>query len=179
MDADTLRLQYQAARHEQGTLLEIARIILAFADNLDDLTREICREIVERHGYEHVAIYLSHPENRPPKLAHGARLGPNLSEPDATALAADSLACSQSLATRNSAAWRVAVPIDDGNTTLGVIIAASTGPDSDAQRALALCKTLARLIAIGLQNASLRRLGRVDIYSHLYVENPLSLEGEG
>ena len=157
MDADTLRLQYQSARHEQGTLLEIARIILAFADNLDDLTREICREIVERHGYEHVAIYLSRPEGRPPGLAHGARLGPNLPEPDATTLAAESVTRSQSLAARNSDAWRVAVPIDDGKTTLGVIIAASTGPDSDAQRALALCKTLARLIAIGLQNAHLHK----------------------
>ena len=157
MDADTLRLQYQAARHEQGTLLEIARIILAFAHDLDDLTREICREIVERHGYEHVAIYLSRPEGRPPTLAHGARLGPNLPEPDATALAADSVARSQSLTIRNSDAWRVAIPIDDGKTTLGVIVAASTGSGSDARRALALCKTLARLIAIGLQNANLRR----------------------
>ncbi len=166
MDADTLRLQYQTARHEQGTLLEIARIILAFAHNLDDLTREICREIVERHGYEHVAIYLSRPEGHLPKLAHGARLGPNLPEPDATTLAAESAACSQSTITRKADAWRVAVLIDDGKTTLGVIIAASTGPDSDARHALALCKTLARLIAIGLQNANLRRLDHADIYGH-------------
>ena len=75
MDADTLRLQYQAARHEQGTLLEIARIILAFANNLDDLTREISREIVERHGYEHVALFLSQPDDHALKLAHGAALG--------------------------------------------------------------------------------------------------------
>ncbi len=166
MDTDTLRLQYQAARHEQGTLLEIARIILAFADDMDDLTREICREIVERHGYEHVALYLSQPDDHALRLAHGARLGPNLPEPDATALAADSLARSQSTIARNADTWRVAIPIDDGSATLGVIVAASAGPDSDACRALALCKTLARLIAIGLQNANLRRLGRADICRH-------------
>ena len=156
MDADRLRLQYQAARHEQGTLLEIARIILAFAADLDDLTREICREIVERHGYEHIAIYLSHPEGHPPKLAHGARLGPNFPESDATALAAESAARSQSTIAHKVNAWRVAVPIEDGKTTLGVIIAASAGPDADAHRALALCKTLSRLIAIGIQNSYLR-----------------------
>ena len=40
MDADAWRLQAQTAMHEQGTLLEIARIILAFAADMDDLTRE-------------------------------------------------------------------------------------------------------------------------------------------
>lgn len=156
MDMDTLRLQYQTARHEQGTLLEIARIILEFAANLDDLTREICREIVERHKYHHCAIYLTQPENRPLTLAHGARLGPNLTQSEAAALANESLARAQSLTTRNAGAWRVAVPIEDGKTTLGILIAASTGPAPDARRALALCKTLARLIALGLQNAHLR-----------------------
>ena len=157
MDMDTLRLQYQTARHEQGTLLEIARIILEFASDLDDLTREICREIVERHKYRHCAIYLTQPENRPLTLAHGARLGPNLTESDATALANESLARAQSLTARNGSAWRVAIPIEDGKTTLGILIAASTGPAPDTHRALALCKTLARLTAIALQNAHLRR----------------------
>ena len=36
------------------------------------------------------------------------------------------------------------------------MIAASTGPHADATRALTLCKSLARLTAIGLQNAHLR-----------------------
>ena len=158
MDMDTLRLQYQTARHEQGTLLEIARIILEFAANLDDLTREICREIVERHKYDHCAIYLTQPEDRPLTLAHGARLGPNLTESDATALANQSATRNQSLTARSGDTWRVAIPIEDGKTTLGILIAASTGPDPDARHALALCKTLARLIALGLQNANLRRL---------------------
>ena len=166
MDADTLRFQAQAARHELGTLLEIARIILTFASDMDDLTREICREIVERHRYDHCAIYLSGPESRPLTLAHGARLGPNLTQSDALTLATQAATHNQSLTIRNGSAWRVAVPIEDGKTTLGILIAASTGPDPDTHHALALCKTLARLIAIGLQNASLRRLGRADIYSH-------------
>lgn len=157
MDADTLRLQYQTARHEQGTLLEIARIILEFAANLDDLTREICREIVERHKYHHCAIYLTQPENRPLTLAHGARLGPNFTKRDAFTLATQSAARNQSLTARRGNAWRVAIPIEDGKTTLGILIAASTGPDPDAHRALALCKTLTRLIALGIQNASLHR----------------------
>ncbi len=91
-------------------------------------------------------------------LAHGARLGPNLPERDAHALATQSATRAQSLTTRSGSAWRVAIPIDDGSTTLGVLIAASQGPYTDATRALALCKSLARLIALGLQNAELRIL---------------------
>ena len=157
MDADAWRLQAQTAMHEQGTLLEIARIILAFAADMDDLTREICREIVERHHYDHCAIYLSERECGALKLAHGDRLGENLSEREADALASKSAERSQALTSRNAGSWRVAIPIEDGSTTLGVLITASEGPDSNAQRALALCKTLARLIAIGIQNATLRK----------------------
>ncbi len=156
MDADAWRLQAQTAMHEQGTLLEIARIILAFAADMDDLTREICREIVERHHYDHCAIYLSQRECGALKLAHGDRLGENLSEREADALASKSAERSQPLTSRNADSWRIAVPIEDGSTTLGVLVAASEGPDSNAQHSLAICKALARLIAIGIQNATLR-----------------------
>ena len=89
MDADTWRLQTQTAMHEQGTLLEIARIILAFSADMDDLTREICREIVERHKYDHCAIYLSSQrECGALRLAHGARLGENLTERERSSLSA-------------------------------------------------------------------------------------------
>lgn len=157
MDADAWRTRAQTAMHEQGTLLEIARIILAFAADMDDLTREICREIVERHRYDHCAIYLSHQECGALRLAHGARLGENLSEREASALATDSNTRSQSLTTRNGSSWRAAIPIEDGSTILGILITASEGSDADAHHALALCKALTRLIAIGIQNAHLRR----------------------
>ncbi|MCY4653323.1 MAG: hypothetical protein OXC95_09190 [Dehalococcoidia bacterium] len=158
MDVDSWQLKAQIAMHEQGTLLEIARIILAFANDMDDLTREICREIVERHKYDHCAIYLSQVESDSPGLAHGARLGENLSEHEADALASESAEHSQSLISRNANSWRIAVPIEDGSITLGVLIVASAGSDADAQHALVICKALARLIAIGIQNAHLRKL---------------------
>lgn len=156
MDADTWRLRAQTAIHEQGTLLEIARIILAYAADMDDLTREICREIVERHKYDHCALYLSQPECSALRLAHGARLGENLPEREAEALASKSAQRSESLTDLSGDSWRIVVPIEDGSATLGVLVAASEDPDADAQRALAICKALARLIAIGLQNADLR-----------------------
>ena len=155
---DTRQSQDLTARHEQGTLLEIARIILSFAADLDDLTREICREIVERHRYGSLAIYLSRREDCALRLAHGARLGANLPESEASALANESADHSQSLTARNGDSWRIAVPIDDYSTTLGVMVAASVGSDADADRALALCNGLGRLIAIGIHNADLRRL---------------------
>ena len=157
MDADAWRLQAQTAMHEQGTLLEIARIILAFAADMDDLTREICREIVERHHYDHCAIYLSQRECGALRLAHGDRLGEDLSEREAAALASKSADHSQPLISRNADSWRIAVPIEDGFTTLGVLVAASEGLDADARHALAICKALARLIAIGIQNALLHK----------------------
>ncbi len=157
MDADAWRLQAQTATHEQGTLLEIARIILAFATDMDDLTREICREIVERHRYDHCAIYLSLRECGALDLANGGRLGANLTEREADALASESIQRSQALTARNGDSWRVAVPIEDGSTTLGALVAASEGADVHARRALTLCKALARLVAIGIQNARLRR----------------------
>ena len=158
MDVDTWRLRAQTVMHEQGTLLEIARLILAFAVDMDDLTRELCREIVERHRYDHFAIYLSHRESRALKLAHGGRLGENLSERDAGSLASESIARSQALTTRNCDSWRVAVPIEDGSSILGAMIAGSVGSDAEADSALALCKALARLFAIGIQNSDLRIL---------------------
>lgn len=156
MDMDLWRLRAQTAMHEQGTLLEIARIILAFAVDMDDLTREICREIVERHKYDHCAIYLAPQECGALKLARGARLGENLRGREANALAYESVERSQSLVARSGDFWRVAIPIEDGSTTLGVLVAASAGSDSAAAHAHALCKALARLIAIGIQNADLR-----------------------
>ena len=158
MDVDAWRLRAQTAMHEQGTLLEIARIILAFADDMDDLTREICREIVERHKYDHCAIFLSHVESHSPRLAHGARLGDNLTEPEAEAFASEAIAHSQALTARSGDSWRVAIPIEDGSTTLGAMIAGSVGSDADSRSALALCRALTRLIAIGIQNATLRML---------------------
>ena len=158
MDADAWRLQAQTAMHEQGTLLEIARIILTFAADMDDLTREICREIVERHHYDHCAIYLSQRECGALRLAHGDRLGEDLSEREADVLASKSAERSQPLISRNADSWRIAVPIEDGSATLGVLVAASEGTDADAHHAFAICKALARLIAIGIQNAELRRL---------------------
>ena len=157
MDVDSWRLRAQTAMHEQGTLLEIARIILAFAADMDDLTREICREIVERHKYDHCAIYLSQRKCGAIRLAHGARLGKSLSEREADTLASKSAERSQPLTSRNADSWRIAVPIEDGSTTLGVLIAASVGSDADAQHSLAICKALVRLIALGLQNAYLRK----------------------
>ncbi len=156
MDADTWRLRAQRALHEQGTLLEIARIILAFAADIDDLTRELCREIVERHRYDHCAIYLSGREDGRLSLAYGARLGEKLSEREASDLAGAAAARSQSLTARNGDSWRVVVPIEDGSNILGVIVAGSVGPDSDADHALVLCNAFARLAAVGIQNAYLR-----------------------
>ena len=157
MDADTLRLQYQAARHEQGTLLELARIILAFAADIDDLTREICREIYERHNYEYCALYLSRGDSGSLRQANGGRLGGNLTTREAEALAYEAVTHSQDLTGRNGDSWRVAVRLEDYSTTLGAIIAGSVGSDADAERALAVCKALSRLIAIGIQNATLRK----------------------
>ena len=176
---DTPQSQDLTARHELGTTLEIARIILEFAANLDHLTREICREIVERHRYDSLALYLSSQDGHGLSLAHGARLGPNLPERDAHALATQSATRAQSLTTRSGSAWRVAIPIEDGATTLGVLIAASTGPDTDATRALALCKSLARLIALGIQNAHLRGLALASQQDHNRDRLRLKIDAAG
>ena len=176
MDMDKWRLQARTALHEQGTLLEIARIILAFASDMDDLTLEISREIVERHRYDHLAIYMSRRDGRPLTLTKGHRLGERLTEREATALVNQSAERSQELTDRNGDSWRVAIPIEDGSTTLGVLVAGSVGSDADAGRACALCKALSRLIALGIQNSSLRRQqlelalqqerGRIDCETH-------------
>ncbi len=156
MDVDMWRMRAQTAMHEQGTLLEIARIILAFSSDMDDLTREICREIVERHKYDHFAIYLSRRDSGGAlRLAAGDRLGPDLPRRDAGALAGESIARSQCLTARNGDFWRVAIPIEDGSTTLGAMFAASYGSEADVRSALAVCRALVRLIAIGIQNADL------------------------
>ena len=97
---DNPQSQDLTARHELGTTLELARIILEFASNPDDLTREICREIVERHRYDSLALYLSSQDGNRLRLAHGARLGENLPERAAYALATQSAHRAQSLTTR-------------------------------------------------------------------------------
>ena len=158
MEEDPWRLRAQTAMHEQGTLLEIVRIILAFAADIDDLTREICREIYERHHYEYCALYLSRGDSDPLIQANGGRLGGNLTAREAGALASETIANPQARTARTGDSWRVAVPIEDGSTTLGAIIAGSVGSDADAERALAVCKGLSKLIAIGVQNSEIRTL---------------------
>ena len=207
MDVDEWQLRAQAAMHEQGTLLEIARLILAFAADMDDLTRELCREIVERHRYDHFAIYLSRRESRALELAHGDRLGENLSRLRRTRSPRNPSRVPMPSPRGTGTPWRVAVPIEDGSTVLGAIIAGSAGTDSDAGSALALCKALPgsspsayRTPTYGYcspnwrpnksatasparsttnEDNARRRLGCVDIYRHLYVENPFPLDGEG
>ena len=156
MDVDTWRLRARTAMHEQGTLLEIARIILAFSSDMDDLTREMCREVVERHRYDHFAIYLSLPDSDALKLAVGDRLGPDLPRQEAYALASECVSRSQYMTARDGDSWRAAIPIEDGSTTLGAMFAASSGSEHDARGALVLCGALARLFAIGIQNANLQ-----------------------
>ena len=156
MDVDTWKLRAQSAMHEQGTLLEIARIILAFAADMDDLTRELCREIVERHGYDHCAIFLTRRDRLTLALAGGHRLGEGLTEREAATLAGEAAGRSRELTAQNGDSWRVAVPIEDGFNTLGILVTGSDGSDSDSERALAVCKALTRLIAIGIQNSALR-----------------------
>ena len=62
MDADPQLLQTQMALHEQGTVFEVTLVILSAAADVHDLMRRAARTVVERHRYDHFAIYLVQPD---------------------------------------------------------------------------------------------------------------------
>ena len=146
------------ALHEQGTLFEIAQIILSAGVDADDLMRRICQTVVERHRYDNFAIYLAGPEKGAHRLAYGV-FDCSLTEETAKDLSGRSVDLSQVLAEWDGTSWRIAVPIRTDSTTLGAMTAALNEMPS-AGRAAALFKNLAAPLAIGIQqvNFQIRQL---------------------
>ncbi len=147
-------LHERNALHEQGTLFEIARMILSAGVDMDDLMRRISRVVVERHGYDNFSIYLSMPERSGLKLAFGV-FGAELPEEDAARLAHRSVAAFQALTEPHRASWRIAVPIRSGSAVLGAMVAA-LDEATTAVRTISLLKNLAPTLAVGIQHVNLQ-----------------------
>ncbi len=156
MESDPQRLQTQTALHEQGTIFELTLIILSAPTDVDDLMRRASRTVVERHGYDHFAVYLALPDSDDLRLAGGEPIG-ILPHDAFLSLAERATGGSRPVRERIGGSWRVAVPIVSDSSTLGAIVAGSDGPGTTADHALALCGALAAQLALGIQNVDLRR----------------------
>ncbi len=156
MDDDTHILESQMALHEQGTVFEVTLIILSESEDVDDLMRKVARTIVDRHRYDHLAIYLRQPGVPGLRLASGESTGATPHEAF-TSMARAATSESRSLIERHGNRWRVAVPIEDGSNTLGVLIVGSDTSSTRADRARVLCRALAAQLSLGIQNSGLRR----------------------
>ncbi len=156
MDADPQLLQTQMALHEQGTVFEVTLVILSAAADVDDLMRRAARIIVERHRYDHFAVYLVQPDRLDLRLAGGEPVG-DLPQEAFLSLAKRAAVGSRPVRERIGRSWRIAVPIESDSTTLGVMVAGSDAPATTADRALVLCRALAVQLALGIENTNLRR----------------------
>ncbi len=155
-DVASQRLQEQMALHEQGTLFEITLAILSASADVDDLMRRVSAIIVGRHRYDHFAIFLVQSgagELRP------VRGGPIRNAPLEVqmAMAREAARRSRPLLKRTGGTWRIAAPVRSDSTVLGVMVAGSDDPTTNADRALVLCEALAAQLALGIQNVNLRR----------------------
>ena len=156
VDAGPQQLREQMALHEQGTLFEITLAVLSAVADVDDLMRRVSEIIVGRHGYDHFGIFLVQPGDQALRPVRG---GPtrNVSREVQTAMATEVATSFRPLLKHTRGRWRIAVPIRSSSTVLGVMVAGSDDPATNADRALALCKALAAQLALGIQNANLRR----------------------
>ena len=73
------------------------------------------------------------------------------------AMAREAVSESKSLIERCRNRWQVAVPIEAGSNTLGVMVVGSDNLSTRADRARALCRALAVQLSLGIQNSDLRR----------------------
>ena len=156
MDGDTRILESQMALHEQGTVFEVTLAILAASADVDDLMQKVARTIVDRHNYDHLAIYLRQSGVAGLRLAAGESTGA-IPHEAFTSMARAATSESRSLIERHGNRWRVAVPIEDGSDTLGVLIVGSDTSSTRADRARVLCRALAAQLSLGIQNSDLRR----------------------
>ena len=156
VEADPQRLQTQTALHEQGTIFEITLIILSGPTDMDDLMRRAALTVVERHGYDHFAIYIAQPDNGNLRFAGGEPFG-TLPQDAFLSLAERATAGPRPVRERIGGSWRIAVPIASDSSMLGAIVAGSDAPGTTADHALALCGALAAQLALGIQNINLRR----------------------
>ncbi len=155
-EADPQRLQTQTALHEQGTIFEITLIILSAPTDVDDLMRRASRTVVERHGYDHFAVYLAQPDGGNLRLAGGEPIG-TLPQDAFLSLAERATAGPRPVRELIGGSWQVAVPIASDSSILGAIVAGSDAPGAAADHALTLCGALAAQLALGIQNVDLRR----------------------
>lgn len=156
MDGDTHILESQMALHEQGTVFEVTLAILAATEYVDDLMRRAAQTIVERHRYDHIAIYLTQPGTPGLRLAVVESTGA-IPHETFISLARAATSESRSLIERHGNRWRVAVPIEPGSHILGVLVVGSDTSSTRADRARILCRALAVQLSLGIQNSDLRR----------------------
>ena len=156
VDAGSQRLQEQMALHEQGTLFEITLAVLSAVADVDDLMRRVSAIIVGRHRYDHFGIFLAQSGDGELRPVRGGPVR-NISREAQMAMAREAATTSRPLLKHTRWTWRVAVPIRSSSTVLGVMVAGSDGPGTNADRALVLCQALAAQLALGIQNANLRR----------------------
>ena len=156
LDADPQQLQEQMALYEQGTLFEITLAVLSAVADVDDLMRTVSAIIVGRHRYDHFGIFLVQSGDRELRPIRNGSIG-NVPREAQMAMARQAATTARPLLKRTGGTWRVAVPIRSSSTVLGVMVAGSDDPTANADRALVLCQALAAQLALGIQNANLRR----------------------
>ena len=153
------------AIHDQGTLFEVTRVIVSATADVDELMRRVARTVRERHQYGFVLIYLSQPDGGL-RLAGGA-IGSGEPNPGALDDIINRVAAlSQSRVEAGGRLWRVAVPVRDDGSLLGVIALGLDGPVRVRGRTVMLAETLAGQIAVGIQSANLHQR-QIDLASQL------------
>ena len=156
LDADPQQLQEQMALHEQGTLFEITLAVLSAVADVDDLMRRVSAIIVGRHRYDHFGIFLVQPGGQEVRPVRGGPVR-NVPREVQMAMVRQAATSARPVLKHARGTWRVAVPIRSSSTVLGVMVAGSEDPATNADRALVLCQALAAQLALGIQNANLRR----------------------
>ena len=144
------------ALHEQGTLFEITLAVLSAVADVDDLMRRVSTIIVGRHRYDHFGIFLARSGDRELRPVRGEPVR-NVPREAQMAMARQAATTSRPVLKHTRGTWRIAVPIRSSSTVLGVMVAGSEDPAMNADRALVLCQALAAQLALGIQNANLRR----------------------
>lgn len=161
-ELDMERLRAGMALNDLGTLYDVTRNVISATADVDALLQHVAQTMRQhRPAFGGFAIYLQDADDGILKLSSSSvsleELGESPALEPGEGLVGKAASLLQTQMEELGASWRVATPIRNDDTLLGVMLLGSRVMVNDGSRAVNLAEALANQVAIGIQNARLQR----------------------
>ena len=154
------RRSAEIARDNLETMLEITQQTVLVTSGLNDLMGRIARAIGERHNYHVVGIYIVESGGDDVRLVGwlGELETLRRHELHEDNLVREAISTMDARLVQDGKSWNAAIPIQDVDSPMGVLLIGSEGAETDVWRMTGLGLALVGHIAVGIQVARLRQL---------------------